>query len=207
MKNIHLLGKKILMDESPVLLATAPEEDWEKDWMVMSGEWHYEDGALIGTEYGNRGGNLFSRRCFDDDVMIIFDVATVLPATRDLNAVFCAYWNDTTGHIGESYICGLNGWYENKAGIERNLSSNLYGTTGLYQYVPGTEVRMAAGAINGHCFMVVDDQVVTELIDPDPIRGGHVGFSPYCTRLKIRNIEVRKIVWEPFEQTYEPEFS
>ena len=65
---------------------------------------------------------------------------------------------------------------------------------------------MTCGSINGHCFMVVDDVLVTELIDIDPIVGGHVGFSAYCTRLRITDIEVREIVWEPFKQVYEPEF-
>jgi hypothetical protein len=34
------------------------------------------------------------------------------------------------------------------------------------------------------------------LIDHDPICGGHVGFSPYSTILKIRDIQVRKIAWK-----------
>ncbi|MCQ2446810.1 MAG: hypothetical protein MJ141_08015, partial [Clostridia bacterium] len=101
---------------------------------------------------------------------------------------------------------GLNGWYEGKSGIERNLTSNLNATTTLYKYTPGKEVRMIAGAIGGHCFMVVDGELVSELVDPAPIRGGHVGFSPYCTKLRIRDIEVRRIKWEEFPQEYDPEF-
>ena len=48
--------------------------------------------------------------------------------------------------------------------------------------------------------------LLMELIDRDPICGGHVGFSPYATILKIRDIQVRKIAWEKREQIYEPEF-
>jgi hypothetical protein len=44
------------------------------------------------------------------------------------------------------------------------------------------------------------------LVDPAPIRGGHIGFSAYCTRLKIKDVEVREIVFEDFVQSYEPEF-
>ena len=54
--------------------------------------------------------------------------------------------------------------------------------------------------------MVVDDELVTELIDPNPISGGHAGFSAYCTKLRIRDIEVREIVWEDFKQVYTPQF-
>ena len=54
--------------------------------------------------------------------------------------------------------------------------------------------------------MIADGQLITELIDPDPIRGGRVGFSAYCTKLKIKDIEVRQIAWRPRTQLYDPEF-
>lgn len=194
------------MDKSPLLLKYSPDEDWQKYWQVMAGDWRMENGWLIGTENGNKGGILFSRESFDKNVMLSFTAATVLPATRDVNAVYCAHWDEKTDYLADSYVCGLNGWYDGKSGIERNLTSNLYSTTSLYQYIPGTEVRMTAGAIDGHIFMVVDGKLVTELIDPSPIKGGHVGFSPYCTILKIKDIEIREIYWEKQKQHYDPEF-
>ena len=206
MNEISLLGKKIYMDKSPLLLKYSPDEDWQKYWQVMAGDWRMENGWLIGTENGNKGGILFSRESFDKNVMLSFTAATVLPATRDVNAVYCAHWDKKTDYLADSYVCGLNGWYDGKSGIERNLTSNLYSTTSLYQYIPGTEVRMTAGAIDGHNFMVVDGKLVTELIDPSPIKGGHVGFSPYCTILKIKDIEIREIYWEKQKQHYDPEF-
>lgn len=206
MNEISLLGKKIYMDKSPLLLKYSPDEDWQKYWKVMAGDWRMENGWLIGTENGNKGGILFSRESFDKNVMLSFTAATVLPATRDVNAVYCAHWDEKTDYLADSYVCGLNGWYDGKSGIERNLTSNLYSTTSLYQYIPGTEVRMTAGAIDGHNFMVVDGRLVTELIDPSPIKGGHVGFSPYCTILKIKDIEIREIYWEKQKQHYDPEF-
>ncbi len=206
MNEISLLGKKIYMDKSPLLLKYSPDEDWQKYWQVMAGDWRMENGWLIGTENGNKGGILFSRESFDKNVMLSFTAATVLPATRDVNAVYCAHWDEKTDYLADSYVCGLNGWYDGKSGIERNLTSNLYSTTSLYQYIPGTEVRMTAGAIDGHNFMIVDGKLVTELIDPSPIKGGHVGFSPYCTILKIKDIEIREIYWEKQKQHYDPEF-
>ncbi len=205
MKEIRLLGKKIFPETSPVLLDYRPAEDWQEYFQVMAGTWEQKDGWLIGTEPGNKGGILFSREAFEDDVMLSFTAATVLPSTRDVNAVFCANWNPETDYLGESYVCGLNGWYEHKSGIERNGKSNLYTTTSLYHYEPGSEVRMCVGAIKGHCFMVVDDVLVSELVDPAPISGGHVGFSPYSTRLKITDIKIQKIHWERFPQSYEME--
>ena len=208
MKNIHLLGKKILFNESPVLFSYQPGDDWEQYWVPKSGHWSCEGGYLIGNEPGNFGGILFSRERFEEDVMFSFTIGADLPATRDLNAVFCANWDDTTDYLGDSYVCGLNGWYEHKSGIERNIGygSNLYATTSAYQYIPGTEVRMTAGSIGGHTFMVVDDVLIAELIAPQPITGGHVGFSAYCTKLKIKDIEIRRIQWSEFPQEYTPEF-
>ncbi len=208
MKDILLLGKKVLSDQSPILFSYSPDDSWRQYWDIKSGNWSCKDGYLIGDEPGNFGGILFSRESFEDDVMFSFTIGAVPPATRDLNAVFCANWDDSTDYLGDSYVCGLNGWYEHKSGIERNIGygSNLYSTTSLYQYKPGTEVRMTAGAINGHTFMVVDDVLVSELIDPQPIKGGHVGFSAYCTKLKIKDIEIRKIMWEEFPQEYTPEY-
>ena len=208
MKNIHLLGKKILWDKCPLLVDYTPDENWRALWLPKSGDWTVEDGCFIGTETGNMGGILFYHEYFTKNVMLTFTVSTVLPATRDLNAVFCAKWDETTDYLGDSYVCGVNGWYENKSGLERNAGygSNLYSTTSSYKYVPGTELRMTCGAIDGHSFMVVNDELVSEMIDPQPIKGGHVGFSAYCTKLRIKDIQIREIVWEDFPQSYTPEF-
>lgn len=208
---IRLLGKKIDVDASPVVMECAPDENWDKLFTVLRGKWEYRDGYLWGSETGNFGGILLTKEWFSDDVMISFDMASVLPATRDLNALFCARADVENNYLGESYVCGLNGWYEHKSGIERNPvqgnpASNLNATTTLYHYTPGKEIHMIAGAIGGHAFMVVDGELVSEMIDPFPLLGGHVGFSPYCTALRIRNIKVQKIKWEPFPQTYDPEF-
>lgn len=206
MKDIHLLGKKVLFDSSEVLFSYKPDENWADHFDVKTGKWYYEDGAIIGEERGNFGGILFTKESYDEDVMLCFTVSAVLPATRDLNAVWASHWDEETDYLGESYVCGLNGWYENKAGIERNGGNGLYTTTSLYNYNLGSSVRLVCGSINGHCFMTVDDKLVTEVIDPNPISGGHVGFSAYCTKLRITDIEVRRIKWEPFVQEYEPQF-
>ncbi len=209
MKDIRLLGKKVIMDKSPILLDYSPSDDWREYWDVKSGNWSCDGEWLIGDEPSNKGGILFSRDFFNDNVMMSFNIKTALPATRDLNGVFCANWDEKTDYLGTSYVCGLNGWYENKSGIEKNevgCESVLYSTTTLYKYNPGSLVKMTFGAIDGHCFMVVDDTLITELIDPNPIKGGHIGFSAYCTKLMIKDIEIRKIYWEELIQKYKPEY-
>lgn len=203
---ILLLGKKILWDQSEILLDYQPDENWKEVWDAKLGHWEYKDGCLIGSEPGNFGGILLSKQYFSDNVMMRFSMSTVLPATRDLNAVFCTTWDDSVNYLKKGYVVGLNGWYENKSGIERFPEEELRSLTSLYQYTPGTEVEILTGAIDGHCFLFADGVLIQELIDSDPIRGGHVGFSPYSTSLRIRNIQVRKICWEKRKQIYEPEF-
>lgn len=205
-KDILLLGKVIHWDSSPVLLDYQPGENWQEIWDPKLGHWECRDGYLTGSEPGNFGGILLSRAFYEDNVMMKFTVSTVLPATRDLNAVFCTTWDDPVNYLKKSYVVGLNGWYENKSGIERFPEEELRSLTSLYRYEPGTEVEILTGAIDGHCFLFADGVLVQELIDRDPIKGGHVGFSPYSTALKIRDIQVRKIHWEPREQFYTPEF-
>lgn len=208
MKEIRLLGKKILPENCPVLMQYTPAsgEDWLKYFMPMNGKWECDGEWLIGEERKSWYAILFSRERYEKNVMFSFTVMADSPATRDLNAVLCANWDEEKGELGESYVCGLNGWYEHKSGIERNGSSNLYSTTSLYKYTPGTAVRMTFGCVDGQSFMIVDGEMITELVDPAPIKGGHVGFSAYCTRLKIKDVEVREIVYEDFPQSYEPEF-
>ena len=203
---ILLLGKKIFWNKSEVLLDYQPDENWQDIWDAKLGHWECKDGYLIGSEPGNFGGILLSKESYCDNVMMRFKMSTVLPATRDLNAVFCTTWDDSVNYLKKSYVVGLNGWYENKSGIERFPEEEMRSLTSLYQYTPGTEVEILTGAIDGHCFLFADGVLVQELIDRDPIRGGHVGFSPYSTILKIRDIQVRKIAWEKRKQVYEPEF-
>lgn len=203
---ILLLGKTIDWGRSEILLDYQPEENWRQVWDAKLGHWEYQDGHLIGREPGNFGGILLSRECFRDNVMMRFTVSSVLPATRDLNAVFCATWDADANYLKKAYVVGLNGWYENKSGIERFPEEELRSLTSLYRYTPGAEVEILTGAIDGHCFLFADGALVQELIDRDPIPGGHVGFSPYSTVLKIGHVQVRKICWQPRQQSYTPEF-
>lgn len=205
---ILLLGKKIIVDKSPIVLSYKSDENWREVWDAKGGQWIYQDGYLVGGEPDNKGGILLSRQSFKKDVMLSFTVASVLPATRDLNAIYCTTWDDEINYLKKSYISGLNGWYEGKSGIERFPENELRSLTPLYHYEPGTEVRITTGAIQGHNFLMVDGVLIQELIDHmDPIVGGHVGFSPYSTMLKIKDIEVREIYWEEREQSYLPEFN
>ncbi len=210
MKDIKLIGKKIIIEKCKKLITCAPDNNWQDLFEVKAGEWKMENGYLIGKEDGNKGGILYTKEIFDKPVMISFTAASVLPATRDVNAVFCANWDDDINDLGDSYVCGVGGWYDNKAGLERNLKGNklaFRAVTNSYSYVPGKEIRLTCGAINGHIFMVVDDELVAEHIEySDVLTSGHIGLSPFCTILKVKDIEVSEIYYETVNEHYDPEF-
>ncbi len=207
MKNILLLGKEIHVARSRRLFYAAPGEDWQEHFDVKRGGlWRREGDRLIGECSGNYGGILLTRRAYPDGTMMRCRMGTVLPATRDVNCVFCAHWDEETDYLGESYVSGLNGWYDGKSGIERNDNLQMRALTSSYHYTPGSEVEMCVGAIGGHTFMVVDDELVMEYLDATPLTEGRFGFSPYCTRLFVRDIEILEIAYEEKEQSYEPEF-
>lgn len=208
MKNeILLIGKKILLEKSPLLLSYRPDENWRELWDDKGGEWGYENGYLIGCEPENKGGILLSKASFPENVVLSFTVKTVLPATRDLNAVFNVEWDDETNYLKRAYVVGVNGWYEEKSGIERFPYDELRVLTQSYHYIPGTEIRITTGVVEGHSFLMVDDELICEVDNGNnPIGGGRLGFSPYSTMLAIKDIEVREICWEPRYQTYTPEF-
>lgn len=203
----YLLGKKVLIDKSPLLLSTKPGPGWEKDWEALSGTWYEKEGYLHGVEPENKGGILLTKAHFSEDVFIKCKITAHLPATRDLNVAYCAQWDEERDYLKSAYIAGVNGWYRHKCGVERFPENGLHASTPLYQYTPGQELTLISGAINGHLFLMVDGQLILEMIDQNPITtGGRAGFSAYCTHLKIRDIEIRKALWEPLAESYEPEF-
>ncbi len=81
--------------------------------------------------------------------------------------------------------------------------------TPLFDFEPGKLYKIQAGSIDGHCFIFANGKLLLEAMDPDPIdnqKYTKVGLETYCSRIKIRNIVIRQINWEPVEMSYEPDF-
>ena len=58
MRELKLLGKKIIVDKSRIIYNKKIDENWQDDWMVMGGEWSREGDSLIGIEHVNKCGIL-----------------------------------------------------------------------------------------------------------------------------------------------------
>ena len=39
MKELHLLGKLVKLENCPVLMDFQPDANWQDTWQVMAGEW------------------------------------------------------------------------------------------------------------------------------------------------------------------------
>lgn len=211
-QKLRLMGKEIDLDKSPVLYdrpftAATLAEDWE----ISGGEWQVGDEHwLTGLFRGNGGGILYSRGHYPGNVLLEFDGCTVPPCSNDLNFTWCsAGWNQAANDAGISYIAGLQGWWDGKAGIEHYPECRCSAQTPLLAFTPGQIYRIQAGSIDGHCFIFVDGRLVIELQDPDPIDSSlynRVGIGTYASHIRVRNFQLRQITWQKIRTSYSPTF-
>lgn len=207
---MRLLKKELLLDQCPVL--------WQKplttgvlasDFDVRGGSWHVEDGWLYGENRDNSPGMIISREDFFGDVLLEFRANTVSPCTHDINAMWNGSWNYETNTRHIAYVGGLEGWWHGKVGFEKSPDYQLNAANPLFSFTPGQEYFIQMGSIHGHVFLLIDGALALEVTDPDPIdtsKYGRFGFEAYCAKLRIRDICLRRAVWRPVEERYEPEF-
>ncbi|HJD24600.1 MAG TPA: DUF1080 domain-containing protein [Firmicutes bacterium] len=206
---LRIMEKEIDLAECPIL-AEGPRSDEElaRDWEYKNGVWRVEDGWIYGKHTGNSGGMLYSKRHYPGDVLLELEGRTIPPCDNDLNFTWhAAGWNDEADDAGVSYIAGLAGWWDNKAGIEHYPECLPRAVTPLFPFEAGRLYFIQAGSIGGHCFIFVDGQLVIEMQDPNPITEyGKVGLGTYASQIAVRNFRVRQIVSRPFIQSYTPAF-
>jgi hypothetical protein len=207
---MRLLHKELLLGECPVLWQKAmTPEVLAEDYDIRGGDWRVEDGWLIGENRENNPGMVISRADFFGDVILEFRANTILPCTHDINAMWNGSWNYETNTRDVAYVCGLEGWWNGKVGFEKSPDYKLNAANPLFHFVPGQEYFVQMGSIEGHAFILIDGALVLEVTDPDPIdntKYGRFGFEAYCARLRFRDICLRRAVWEPIEDHYNPEF-
>jgi hypothetical protein len=88
-----------------------------------------------------------------------FYAKMIPPCENDLNFVFRSEgYNYDKNDAGKGYICGLNGWWEKKAGIEKYPECLLSAQTSLFKAESGVEYHIQTGCVGRHCFIFVDGQ-------------------------------------------------
>lgn len=204
------LCKKIIDLERSEILFSKPfkESDFENDWRVCCGEWGVKDGWLTGKNPENCAGAIISKADYNCDILLEFEARTVLPCTHDIDVMWNGCWDDEKNQRGVSYVMGVQGWWEGKVGFEKSPEYILFAATPVFKFEPGKIYNIKVGSINGACFVFIDNQLILEMTDTNPIDNsnyGKIGFEAYASHIQIRNLTVYKIAWEPYILKYNRE--
>jgi hypothetical protein len=147
-------------------------------------------------------------------LLVEFDAATVAPATRDINVTWHGSWNEETNTREMGYVMGINGFWEGRIGFEKSPKYDLLVLTELFRFEPGKIYHVTVGSFalpSGavRIFMAIDDVVALEITDPDPIdinAYGFVGLEVFCTKVKYKNLKVKRLEITDDYKTYTPQF-
>ena len=210
MNTIELMKKRILLDSSKVLYEKpVTSEDLMESWTTHHSTWKVKDGWLEGENTGNWPGMAILKQDFPGNVMIEFEAQTILPSSHDINVMWNGEWLTETDQRGIAYVAGLQGWWTGKVGIEKSNDYKFMVGTPLFNFEPGKIYRIQAGSIDGQCFILADGVLLLEAMDPNPIdnqKYTKVGFEAYCSKIRIRHIQISQIYWEPVDMKYKVDF-
>jgi len=210
MNTILLMKKRILLDSSKILYdKPVSQKDLLTQWNVYHSKWEVKEGWLEGENPGNWPGMAVLKQDFPGNVLVEFEAQTILPSSHDINVMWNGEWLPATDQRGIAYVAGLQGWWTGKVGIEKSNEYKFMLGTPLYNFEPGKVYKIQAGSIDGHCFILADGKLLLEGMDPNPIdnqKYTKVGFEAYCSKIRIRNIIIRQIHWEPVDMKYEVDF-
>ena len=208
-KRVYPESLKILFEANKI-----DEKTLVEDFTVKGGKWYTEDGWLIGENRECSAAMCITKQTYTGDLLIEFDAATVSPATRDINVTWHGSWNEQTDTRDMGYVMGINGFWEGRIGFEKSPKYDLLVLTELFNFIPGKVYHVTVGSFSLPCgsvrvFMAIDDTVALEITDPDPIditKYGFVGLEAFCTKVKYKNIQIKRLDLADDYKTYTPEF-
>lgn len=207
---IELMKKVIDVNASKVLFQKESFEVADIElFTVHHSEWHIEDGWIVGKNRENHPGMAILKQSFPGNVLVEFEAMTIHPSTHDINVMWNGEWIDSIDQRGTAYVAGLEGWWSGKVGIERSPEYKLMLGTPLFDFEPGKLYKIQAGSIDGHCFILANDKLLLEGMDPDPIdnqKHNKIGFEAYASQIKLRNVVIRQISWKAVDMKYNYEF-
>ncbi|MHB0938216.1 MAG: hypothetical protein ACYC6A_17635 [Armatimonadota bacterium] len=210
MADLLIMKKRILLDASPVLYDRPfSAESLAEDWEVRNAEWWHEGGAFFGRNPRPGPGCLISRARYPGNVLLDCVARTVPPSTHDIDIMWNMEWDEEKNERGVAYVAGVQGWWEGKIGLEKSPEYKLTAAVPCPWFTPGRDYHLQAGSIDGHCFIFVDGELRLELLDDHPIDAqcyARLGFEAYHSMIRISQLTVRRIAWEPRELSYPDEF-
>lgn len=208
---LQLIRSRIHPEELEVLYDRPfSRESIAEDFEIKGGNWYVDDeGWLVGENRENYAAMIMSRNEYFGDVLIEFDAATVAPATRDINVTWHGVWDEEKNRRGKAYVVGIEGWWQGMVGFERSPDLDFMVQTKLLDFEPGRVYHVTAGNVGNDIFFFIDGKLALEITDPDPIDIEHlglIGFEAYCTRVKYKNLKVKRARSEYCYVPYDPEF-
>ena len=179
------------------------------DFEIKDGKWYVdESGWLIGENPDNTAAMVMTRENFVGDVLVEFDASTVMPATRDINVTWHGSWDEEKNCRGAAYVAGIQGWWQGLVGFEKSPDYKLVAGTKLFPFEAGRVYHVAVGSVGRTQFIAIDGVLALEIHDPEPLgeEHGRVGFEAFCTRVRYRNLVIRRMHAVDTWVKYEPEF-
>ena len=208
---LQLMKKRIYPENMETLLSVEKftEEIVNESFDVKGGEWYVEDGWLVGENRNCTADMIVTKDKFFGDILVEFDAATVLPSTRDINVTIHGSWDEEKNCRGVGYVFGLEGFWEGYVGFERSPDYNFLVLTDLLNFTPGETYHITVGNMANTFFLFVDGRLAFQITDPTPYdvnEHGLVGFEAFCTRVKYKNLSIKRLVAEDDWKTYKVEF-
>lgn len=206
-----ILMKKSIDPDSMEILYDTPftPESFARDFEVRDGNWHVEDGWLIGESRKNFASMAIMKESFYGPVCLDFYAKVMEPCSHDINCMWSGSWDEETNTRALAYVAGIGGWWDGKVGFEKSPEYKLNCGTKLLNFDPRHVYHMQCGSIGGHVFVIIDGQLAIEATDPDPIDQnlfGRIGFEAYCTRVAYTNFKIRRASHLDIPAEYIPEF-
>ena len=85
---------------------------------------------------------VISKGDYFGDILLEFDAATILPATRDIDLMIHGSWNEETNERDVAYVAGIQGWWQGMVGFEKSPDFKLNCGTKLLNFEPGRTYHM-----------------------------------------------------------------
>ena len=208
---IQLIRKQIFPETMEILYDNElTPETLSSDFEIKGGKWYInEEGWLVGENRENAPGMVISKEDYFGDILLEFDAATVLPATRDIDLMIHGSWNEETNERDVAYVAGIQGWWQGMVGFEKSPTYDFLVQTKLFDFKPGQVYHICVGNIGNDLFIAIDGVVALEVHDPNPIdimKYGKIGFEAYCTKIKFKNVKVKRVTYIDTAKPYDPEF-
>jgi hypothetical protein len=165
-----------------------------KDWNKTGGDWAIEAGEL--HVQGARNHPLWLLRTLPRDVRVELDVRSETPDGDIKIEIFGdgASFAKTDSYKATSYVVIFGGWNNTRNVLARMDEHGADRVVGAPRKVEaGRSYHLRIERVGPKLTVWVDDEVLLEMSDPDPLRGrghDHFGFNNWQSDLWFDNLEI-----------------